>query len=76
VADAVTVDKDFSVIDVGWQLRSLRGSDLTFITCPNKGTGTVGDQSVVFSDKEKAVALFTAMNDDTVADWLAKNPDK
>ena len=76
VADAVTVDKKFSLISVGWQFRSLRGRDLTFITCPNTGTGTVGNQSVVFSDKEKALSLFNAVSKDTVAAWLAQNPQK
>jgi LCP family protein required for cell wall assembly len=74
VADAVTVDSSFSLIDIGWQFRSLRGSDLTFITSPHQGTGMAGDQSVVFPDPEKASSLFKAMNNDTVGDWLKQNP--
>ena len=70
VADAITVDRDFSLITVGWQFHSLRGKDLTFITCPNTGTGTVGDQSVVFSDKERALALFNAVNSDKVGELV------
>jgi LCP family protein required for cell wall assembly len=72
VSNAITVDKDFSMIDVAWQFHSLRASDLTFITCPNDGTGTMDGQSVVLSDRTKALALFDAVNHDTVADWLAK----
>ncbi len=72
VSDAVTVDKDFSLIDVGWQFHSLRSKDLTFITSPNDGTGTIDGQSVVLSNRTKALALFDAIDKDTVATWLAK----
>jgi hypothetical protein len=33
----------------------------------------VGDQSVVLSDKPRALALFDAVNQDKVADWLARS---
>jgi LCP family protein required for cell wall assembly len=72
MADAVTVDKDFSVLDVAWQFHSLRSSDLTFMTTPNAGTATQDGQSVVLSDRTKALALFDAVNKDTVAQWLAQ----
>jgi LCP family protein required for cell wall assembly len=74
VANAVTVDQDFSVLDMAWQFHSLRSNDLTFMTAPNDGTGTEDGQSVVLSDRAKASALFNAVNNDTVEQWLAQ-PD-
>jgi len=72
--DAVTVDKDFSLKDMALQFRKLRADDLAFITTPNLGSANVGGQSVVLSDKAKASALFDAVNNDKVADWLTANP--
>jgi LCP family protein required for cell wall assembly len=73
-ADTVTVDKDFSLKDMALQFRKLRADDLAFITTPNLGSANVGGQSVVLSDKAKASALFDAVNNDKVADWLTANP--
>ena len=73
VASAMTVDQDFSVLDLGWQFHSLRSSDLTFLVSPNLGTGTVGDQSVVVSDKQNALSFYSAMANDTVGDWIAQH---
>jgi anionic cell wall polymer biosynthesis LytR-Cps2A-Psr (LCP) family protein len=72
VADAVTVDQSFSLLDMAWQFRSLRGSDLVFLTSPHEGTGTIDGQSVVVSDQEKALALFDAVTKDTVAAYVAQ----
>ncbi|MEP6696230.1 MAG: LCP family protein, partial [Pseudonocardiales bacterium] len=69
-ADAIVVDKDLSMGKTAVAFRGLRTSDLSFITTPNRGTGRVGEASVVIIDKEKASALFSAMNADTVDDWL------
>jgi LCP family protein required for cell wall assembly len=71
VASAMTVDHDFSLIDLGWQFRGLRSSDLVFMTSPVAGTGDVDGQSVVLSDKEKASAMYDAVAKDTLGSWLA-----
>jgi LCP family protein required for cell wall assembly len=71
VAAAITVDPDFSLIDMAWQFHNLKASDLTSLTLPNDGTGWEGDQSVVYGDAAKDQALFDAINNDTVAQWLA-----
>ena len=42
VADAMTVDQDFSLIDLGWQFRGLRSENLVFLTSPTPGTDTIG----------------------------------
>lgn len=56
------------------ELRNLRAGDLTFITNPSRGTGMVGDQSVVFADGAAATSLYRAVNEDAVRDWLAAHP--
>ncbi|MEV0805497.1 LCP family protein [Micromonospora sp. NPDC050200] len=77
VTDAVTVDNGFSLVDMGLQFRSLRGENLTFITSPNSGSDTINGESVVVSDREKALAMYKAMSADTMAAWVAanQNPD-
>ncbi len=73
VTKAVTVDKGFSLVDMALQFRNLRGDNLTFMTSPNKGSETIGGQSVVVSDREKAVALYQAMAADKMASWVQAN---
>src|SRR3954451_7042105 len=76
VTAAVTVDQDFSLSDMAVQFRDLRGGNLTFITSPNKGSDTIAGQSVVVSDKEKAIALYQAVANDKMTDWMAANVKK
>ncbi|GAA4594954.1 LCP family protein required for cell wall assembly [Actinoplanes octamycinicus] len=76
VAAAVTVDQDFSLKDIALQFRNLRSDNLTFLTSPNKGSETINGQSVVVSDREKALALFEAVKSDKMTDYLAANPVK
>ena len=66
--DTVSVDDDLNLISMASQLRHLRSGNLHFYTSPSKGTGRIGDQSVVLPDKTKAKALFDAVRkDDTAA---------
>ncbi|GID29065.1 LCP family protein [Paractinoplanes brasiliensis] len=76
VTAAVTVDNDFSLTDMATEMRGIRGSNLTFITSPNKGSDTINGQSVVVSDKEKALALFKAVAADEMDTWMAANLKK
>lgn len=71
---AITVDQGFSVVDMALQFRSLRSDNLTFLTSPYSGTEMIAGESVVVSDKTKAVSMYEAMGRDTMADWLAANP--
>ncbi|MFG1949564.1 LCP family protein [Micromonospora sp. NPDC048830] len=73
VTKAVTVDEGFSVVDMALQFRSLRGENLTFVTSPNLGGQMVNGESVVVSDREKALAMYQAMSADTMADWVQAN---
>jgi LCP family protein required for cell wall assembly len=74
VASALTVDKDFSLIDLGWQFRSLRSQNLTFLVSPNLGGDDIDGQSVVVSDKQNASELYDAIARDTLAAWVAQHP--
>ncbi|BBH65360.1 transcriptional regulator [Actinoplanes sp. OR16] len=76
VSAAVTVDETFSLKDMALQFRHLRGDNLTFLTSPNKGSDTIDGQSVVVSDREKAITLYKAMADDKMAEWMTANPSK
>jgi LCP family protein required for cell wall assembly len=73
---AVTADKDFSLVDMALQFRSLRGDNLTFITSPNKGSETINGESVVVSDREKAIGLYEAVVADKMTEWMATNMPK
>lgn len=71
VADAMTVDQEFSLVDLAWQFRDLRSDDLVFLISPNLGSDMVGDQSVVVSDRETALSFYDAMARDTLAEWVS-----
>jgi LCP family protein required for cell wall assembly len=70
VTAAVTVDNDFSLTDVAVQFRNLRSNNLTFLTSPNLGGQTIAGQSVVVSDKAKALALYKAVAADKMDEWM------
>lgn len=71
---AITVDRSFDLTQTALALRALRSSSLTYLTSPNKGVGTVGDQSVVLPDTEGAAKLYSAYTSDTVAQYLSSSP--
>ncbi|MEV4619286.1 LCP family protein [Asanoa sp. NPDC049573] len=66
-ADAVAVDGTLNLFDMATELRHLRSDNLAFYTSPSKGTGTIGDQSVVLPDQTKARALFDGVRRDDLA---------
>ena len=70
-SNAVAVDKSLSLLDLAMELRGLRSGNLAFVTCPVKGTGRVGTESVVFADKARSKTLFDAVRRDSVSDILA-----
>ena len=69
-ANAVQVDQTLSLFDLALQLRNVRSGNLKFFTSPSKGTGVVGDQSVVFADDAKAKILYDAIRRDAVNEIL------
>ncbi|WP_144123283.1 LCP family protein [Catellatospora sichuanensis] len=73
VTNAVTVDQEFKLIDMAIQFRGIRSEDLIFLTSPHKGSQMVGGESVVVSDKEKAIALYEAVGRDAMKQWYEAN---
>ncbi|MBF9131792.1 LCP family protein [Plantactinospora sp. S1510] len=69
-ADAVSVDKTMSMLDLAMELRHLRSGNLTFITSPTQGTGNVGSESVVFANTEGAKKFYDAVRRDAVPEIL------
>ncbi|WP_435588696.1 LCP family protein [Micromonospora chalcea] len=70
-SNSVAVDKSLSLVDLAMEMRGLRSGNLTFFTCPVKGTGRVGSESVVFPDPARAKTLFDAVRRDSVPEILA-----
>lgn len=66
--NTVSVDKDLNMLSMATQLRHLRSGNLNFYTSPSKGTGMIGNQSVVLPDEAKAKALFEAVRTDNTAE--------
>ena len=71
MANALTVDKDLSIVDMAIQFRNLRSDSLVFLTSPNLGSAQRDGESVVLGDKDKALGLYDAVAKDTVEQWLA-----
>jgi LCP family protein required for cell wall assembly len=70
---ALTVDEGLSLVDMAIQFRSLRGDNLTFVTSPHKGSDNIGGESVVVSDREKALAMYRAIAADRMDEWAKAN---
>jgi LCP family protein required for cell wall assembly len=76
VTKAMTVDKDFSLADMALQFRNLRSDDLTFLVSPHDGSKKIGGEDVVVPNKAKATALYDAVRNDKMSDWMAANGPK
>jgi len=64
LTESVSVDEEFSggeMRSLAWGLRNLDRSGVGFRTAPVRGTGTEGGESVVYLQRDKALALFQAM---------------
>lgn len=70
---AVTVDEGFSLVDMALQFRKLRGENLQFLTSPHNGSETINGESVVVSDREKALTMYQAMAADQMTAWVQAN---
>ncbi|MGB9378061.1 MAG: LCP family protein [Mycobacteriales bacterium] len=71
---AIVVDKELNMASTAAQFRALRTNNLSFITLPNLGSASRGGSSVVLVDRTKALAMFAAINSDTMSEWLKTNP--
>ncbi|MGW9193192.1 LCP family protein [Micromonospora chersina] len=65
-SNSVSVDKGMSLLDMGTQLRGLRGGNLVFYTSPTKGTGMISGQSVVMPDNVRVKSFYDAVRRDSV----------
>ncbi|MGW5670120.1 LCP family protein [Micromonospora sp. NPDC003776] len=63
---SVSVDKNMSLLDMGNQMRGVRGSNLWFLTSPTKGTGRKGTESVVLADPDRVKSCYDAVRRDAV----------
>ncbi|MFD2078604.1 cell envelope-related function transcriptional attenuator common domain-containing protein [Actinopolymorpha cephalotaxi] len=73
ITNNLSVDEEFSTGEMrslALEMKDLRQHNVTFMTAPNKGTGMEGSQSVVYLDKAKDAALWKAIRDDKVGEWL------
>ncbi|PVZ04273.1 LCP family protein [Actinomycetospora cinnamomea] len=57
-------------------MRDLRNSAISFLTVPSTGTGTEGDQSVVYLDDTAGRDLWFAVNTDAVPEYVAAHPQE
>ncbi len=78
-ARTMAVDEGFSIDEMQSLALSLRGlgsSGITYVTAPVQGTGTSEDgQSIVLLDRAADAALFEAVANDTVSQYLAEHAD-
>jgi LCP family protein required for cell wall assembly len=77
VAGAITVDENdhvWNLLGLGLAMRSLSSGQGVTTTVPVGGTPTIGGQSVVQWDKQRASALFGALADDEVPPKSALGP--
>lgn len=74
VGEVVSVDDALSnkgLYDLTWGLRGLRPSAVHFMNAPFGGFDSIGGQSVVLLDRERAAPLWRAVKDDDMAGYLA-----
>ena len=72
---SITVDKQLGIVDLAFQLRSLRPGDFTFLTTPISGYDTDPTWgSILVPYRDKATELFSALSADTLPAWVAANP--
>lgn len=72
---SIMVDEDLGIVDLAFQLRSLRPADFAFLTTPIAGYDTDPTWgSILVPYRDKAAELFQALSDDTLPTWVAANP--
>jgi len=76
LSKSISVDEGVSAGDLrslALSMRSVRASDVMFMTLPFKGTGTRGKQSVVLLDGTKARQLFNAVKSAQMAEYMRQH---
>ena len=75
---AVSIDESLTISglrSLALQFRSVRASDVVFVTAPVSGTGTEGRQSVVYLNPTKGRQLYHALRTDALAGYLVGADD-
>ncbi|MBM9504945.1 LCP family protein [Actinacidiphila acididurans] len=76
VTSVVSVDDRLSnadLRDLVWNMRHVRSSDMVFMNAPVAGFDTIQKQSVVLLDPNGTSALWEAMRNDTMDQYVATN---
>jgi LCP family protein required for cell wall assembly len=77
VADALTLDENVSLRELGISLRHIRPDGVQFATVPyTTASLRTPAGSAVQLDEARSRALFAAIREDAVGDWFAANPQK
>lgn len=79
VTASLTVDEEFSLSEMrslALSLRDIPDGNMTFVSMPNLGTTTVGDQSVVSVDHELLEQLSQAWRTDQAHDFITDHHDE
>ena len=69
LTDAMTVDETLgntALLDMAYDLRSLRAGAVTFLTAPVAGTGREGAQSVVYLDEARSQQMWEYLRTDSL----------
>ncbi|WP_428963020.1 LCP family protein [Micromonospora fluostatini] len=73
--ESLTVDRDLDLTELALAVRRIRPETLRFVTVPVADTNlSTPAGSAVRLDEARADALFGAVREDTVEQWLAANP--
>ncbi|MFI5924851.1 LCP family protein [Micromonospora sp. NPDC051543] len=74
-AESLVVDRDLDLADLALAVRRVRPETVQFVTAPFSDANLQTPAgSAVRLDEVKAPALFAAVREDRVAQWLAANP--
>ncbi|MEU3458733.1 LCP family protein [Streptomyces sp. NPDC006733] len=76
VTNSVSVDDSLSngeLRDLIWGMKSVRSSDMAFMNAPVAGFDMIKGQSVVLLDGNGTAALWEALRNDTMAEYVASN---
>jgi LCP family protein required for cell wall assembly len=71
LASAMSVDEDLSttaMLELAYELKSLRPAAVTFLTAPVAGTGQEGVQSVVYLDQARSELMWGYLRSDSLGD--------
>ncbi|HWS39009.1 MAG TPA: LCP family protein [Actinoplanes sp.] len=76
-ADSLTVDENLNLNDLAFAVRGIRPGAISYATVPyTTGSLKTSAGTAVQLDTGKAAAMFAAIRDDSIDQWLAGNPSK